>query len=137
MNKGNKFPPLFRYLNLGRREQEVTAKLMLWFSYFHDHGFTTRWLRWILLSLSCLGLFKGSPWPLQGRNPYYRGWETYQNPSDVQNNSSGIIQMGLAEKQVGIQCSKKYLLVNQMGFVGIILLVFHYFKCSCKLWITS
>jgi aminotransferase len=38
-------------------------------------------------------------------SPYYLGWKAYkQNPYDAENNPSGVIQMGLAENQVGIHC---------------------------------
>lgn len=51
-------------------------------------------------------------------SPYYRGWQAYkENPYDAEHNPDGIIQMGLAENQVGIHCLGQRLFVNQTGFL--------------------
>ena len=37
-------------------------------------------------------------------SPYFAGWKAYdENPYDESKNPSGVIQMGLAENQVGIK----------------------------------
>ena len=39
-------------------------------------------------------------------SPYFSGWRTYdKNPYDPVTNPSGVIQMGLAENQVGLLAS--------------------------------
>ena len=51
-------------------------------------------------------------------SPYYRGWQAYkENPYNAEHSPDGIIQMGLAENQVGIHCLGQRLFVNQTGFL--------------------
>ncbi|KAL2342605.1 hypothetical protein Fmac_003890 [Flemingia macrophylla] len=43
-------------------------------------------------------------------SPYFAGWKAYdENPYDALTNSSGVIQMGLAENQVSFDLLEKYL----------------------------